>query len=440
LIPRSTFRAALLCALILGPAAALPARAQILVGEAAAGIEIPLGSMAERRFAGPLLAAGLRYEPDGSLWAWRGELGWSRQFGRTIPVYGPGADIDHADLRSLALSLAVLRHAAEAPTRPYLLLGAGLRWMQLDEAWENPYGSIVTLFTGAGMEWKLAGPWRLFGEARLQSTLSDYGAAAYWAGFQLPLLVGIGRELGPAPSVTLPRLPDGEAAARWRPDHSRLITLPTGRGVGHGGVRASLSGSWSPLTVSSLQRELVLLRPALAVGVTDWITLEAGYWPRRIPADLRPPVHQRGQVNTGLKVTLPLGDFRLALGGQLNHILGSDFDRDIAESVGYALLHRGAAGGGWTAGVGVRGFPQGGSSPGWHREWVALGGGYRALGPHLEAVGEAHLELYGLVVRPGLRAGFEGLSVEASFACGVFGGMGWDGGCAGPSLTASWRR
>jgi hypothetical protein len=197
LLPRSTFRAALLCALILAAGAPLPARAQILVGEAGAGAEVPLGSMGEYRYPGPLLAAGLRFEPAGSRWAWRGELGWSRQFGRSNPNWW-GADSEHADLRSLALSFAALRYLEEAPRRPYLLAGVSARWMQLEGEGPNPYGTIPALFIGAGTEWDRPGPWRVFGEARLQITLSDYGAAEWNPGFQLPLLLGIGRELGPS--------------------------------------------------------------------------------------------------------------------------------------------------------------------------------------------------------------------------------------------------
>jgi hypothetical protein len=68
-----------------------------------------------------------------------------------------------------------------------------------------------------------------------------------------------------------------------------------------------------------------------------------------------------------------------------------------------------------------------------------MGGVHRRLLPQLEGVAEGHIGAGYVKVRPGLRTGIAGLSVEASYRCVLAAAMGTGGRCVGPNVTAAYR-
>jgi hypothetical protein len=181
------------------------------------------------------------------------------------------------------------------------------------------------------------------------------------------------------------------------------------------------------------------VRPTLWLGITDWLSVHAGFWPLRMPDDLRSPIHQDGQIAGGAEVTLPLERWSISGGAQLTHPRRNEFGRTISESVFYGMGYRETAAGGYTLGTGWRGFPSGGGRRGWTGEWIPDGRGAPATAPPVGGSGGgAHRG--GVRQAPArVRTGIAGLSVEASYRCVLGVAMGVGGRCAGPNVTAAYR-
>jgi len=336
--------------------------------------------------------------------------------------------------------LSGLRAIGTGPTRPYVLFGAGGYHMQIEGVSRNPYGTIGAVFAGAGIEHSHGG-WRLFGESRGKLTLSDYGSQEFSPGLQFPTVVGVGRAI-PSPDVTtvMRQGRDHPDLASWAPDRSRLLMMPSGRGLGAGAIQVAVTAPWTPfVALGMVEDNLLFLRPSVALGLTDWLSVHGGFWPQAIPMDRRSPVHQEGQIFGGAELTLPLGDWSFSGGTHLTHPRGNEFGRTISESVFYGAAYRETASAAYTLGAGWRGFPRGGDQRGWSGGGFLMGGVQRPLFPNLEAVADGYLGDGSIALRPGLRTGVLGLSLEASYGCALYAGMGIGGRCEGPNVTAAYR-
>jgi hypothetical protein len=425
-------------ALLVGAIVPTPAAAQEVEVEAIGGLQVPVGAMARYRTAGPRFGGAVRYHLDGSPWSIRAELTTGRlmevaEEREGYPPFRPG------DLASHGLALTGIRRIGAGAVQPYLLTGIGAYRMRIEGSDPNPYGTIGSLLAGGGLEQEV-GPWRIFAETRAKVTLSDYGSREFSPGIQLPTTVGIGRRVGRVEPGALRLDRFGPDLLPWTPDHARYLTLPTGRGLGAGTIHASAAGLWNAMTAEGLEPgDPFFVRPTLWLGVTDWLSVHAGFWPLRMPDDLRSPIHQDGQIAGGAEVTLPLERWSISGGAQLTHPRRNEFGRTISESVFYGMGYRETAAGGYTLGAGWRGFPSGGGRSGWTGDGFLMGGVHRRLLPQLEGVAEGHIGAGYVKVRPGLRTGIAGLSVEASYRCVLAAAMGTGGRCVGPNVTAAYR-
>jgi hypothetical protein len=421
-----------------------PAAAQEMEVSALGGVQVPLGGMAQYRTPGPRVGVAIGYHLAGSPWSFRAELTSGRlmevaEDREGYPPFRPG------DLASHGVALAAIRRMGEGTVQPYLLTGVGGYRMQIEESGPNPYGTIGALFAGGGLQREM-GPWRLFAETRAKITLSDYGSREFSPGIQLPTTVGIGRSVG-TPDLSALRLDgSGPDLLPWTADHSRYLTLPTGRGLGAGTIHASAAGLWTAMTAEGLEPgDPFFVRPTVWLGLADWLSVHAGFWPKRMPdrdfleeyPDTR--IHQDGQIAGGAELTLPLERWSISGGAQLTHPRRNEFGRTISESVFYGVGHRETARGGYTLGAGWRGYPSGGDRRGWTGDAFLMGGVHRRLLPQLEGVAEGHLGAGYVKFRPGLRTGIAGLNVEASYRCVLAVVMATTVRCVGPNFTAAYR-
>lgn len=232
----------------------------------------------------------------------------------------------------------------------------------------------------------------------------------------------------------------------WRPDRARLITIPTGNGVAPLAARLDVTGTWTPFVAGRppIPYETATLRPSVTLGVVDWLSVHMGYWPQHLPPGEgggdsgQSFVYQKDQVFGGLELTGAWGDRRVSIGGQLTHPRGNDLGRLLSESVIYGVLHWKGTTTGYSATVGWRGAPLEEAASGWAgSSFVALGA-YRTLLPNLEIVSESYAMRGTIGIRPALRTGVWGLSVEGSVGCALMWGMGIGGRCEGPAVTASY--
>jgi hypothetical protein len=229
--------------------------------------------------------------------------------------------------------------------------------MQIEEAIRTRTGRSAPCFAGGGLEREM-GPWRIFAETRAKITLSDYGSREFSPGIQLPTTVGIGRSVGRVDLSALRLDRSGPDLLPWTPDHSRYLTLPTGRGLGAGTIHASAAGLWTAMTAEGLEPgDPFFVGPTVWLGLTDWLSVHAGFWPLRMPDDLRSPIHQDGQIAGGAEVTLPLERWSISGGAQLTHPRRNEFGRTISESVFYGMGYRETAAGDTRSARGGAAFP-----------------------------------------------------------------------------------
>jgi hypothetical protein len=429
MLQRASIRFILFLLLVLAfPAAP---RAQGLSVGAGAGVSVPVGSMAERRSAGERLVGSLGYRfPDSRLGV-RADLAWTRLYGEPQPE-DFGYSWSHGDLHSTGLTASLVYRFAEGGMEPYALVGVGSYGMQIQGAARNPYGRVLGVSSGMGVEFPLAGQ-RLFVEGRGKVILSDYGAAEWSPGVYLPITAGIRVD-----GLNPPRAPAAVGAAalpEWRPDDSRLFGIPSGRGLRGGDVHAAATGLWTAFTVPR-SPGVYTPRPSLALGLADWLAVHGGYYFEREPRDPRFPVHHHGIAFAGAEVSAGADRRGIAIGGQLNFPQGNEFGRRISESVAYGMGYFGGEERALTVGLGWRGYPIV-SRPGWEGSGFALVGGHWEVHPNVRLVSETTLMgVAFLQTTNGVRFGIDDLSLDASATCGLnYGGS----RCRYPVLNASYR-